>query len=77
MRGKPKEETEMSTRQSIAHDESFHLYREMLDDTIQLECKAEASLDSCGNLTLNLSKLKPELIAALAKQLTKMAEVQK
>ena len=71
----------MSTRSSIAYDEEkeeFHLYREMLDGTIHLECKAdEASLDSCGNLTLNLSKFKPELITALAEQLTKMAKGQK
>jgi len=67
----------MSTRCSIAYDdegETFHLYREMLDGSIQLECKAEASLDSHGNLKLNLSKLKPELIAALAQQLTKMVK---
>jgi len=70
----------MSTRSSIAYDrehDSFHLYHEMLDGSIQLECRSEASLDSCGNLTLNLSKLPPKLIAALAKQLTKMAEDQK
>ena len=70
----------MSTKCSIAYDDendAFHLYREMLDDSIHLECKADdASLDSRGNLTLNLSKLPPELIAALAKQLTKMAEAQ-
>ena len=71
----------MSTRSSIAYDdekEEFHLYREMLDGAIHIECKAdEAVLDSHGNLTLNLSKLAPELIKALAKQQTKMAEGQK
>ena len=71
----------MSTKNSIAYDDkndSFHLYIEMLDGSIHLKFKAdEASLDSRGNLTLNLSKLPHELITALAMQLTKMAEGQK
>lgn len=69
----------MSTRISIAYDDGddfeFHIYREGIDDSINLECRArDASLDSWGRLNLNLSALHPDLIKALAKQLTKMAE---
>jgi hypothetical protein len=70
---------EMSTRISIAYDDGddfeFHIYREGMDDSINLECRArDASLNSWGRLNVNLSALHPNLIKALAKQLTKMAE---
>lgn len=69
----------MSTKASIAYNftnkdkESFHLYRDMSNDAIYLECTAEASLDSSGSLSVNLSSFPPELIAYLSKQLAKMA----
>ncbi len=66
----------MSTKSTIAYDDlhGFHLYREMSNGATYLECTAEASLDSSGNLSINLSNLPTDLIAALAKQLTKMTE---
>ena len=68
----------MSTKSSISYkDGSHHLYREMDGNEIQMHAKCEWESYSNGWMHINLSSLPPDLIAALAKQLTKMAEGQK
>jgi len=68
----------MITKSSISYKAgSYHLYREMDGNEIRLRTKCEWIAESDGWLEVNFSSLSPELIAALAKQLTKMAEAQK
>ena len=68
----------MSTRSSYAYKSgSHHLYREMDGNEIRMHAKCEWIAESDGWLDINLSSLPPDLIEALAKQLTKMAEGKK